>query len=186
MATGGKGLTKKEEFIYVVDKNNKAVGKATRKEVHDKKLMHRSVHILLFNSAGEFFIQKRGYKKDPFPEYWCSGAAGQVPYGETYEQAAKRELKEELGIETSLKLMEILKPSQDTGWEHVVVFVGRYDGEVNINEPPEEILDGKFCKPQALVEKFEEGRIKASPMLKILSKWVLENKEKLAKHGIRI
>jgi isopentenyldiphosphate isomerase len=52
------------EIFYVVDSEDKVVGQTTRGEVHAKSLLHCSVHILVFNSQRELFLQKREMTKD--------------------------------------------------------------------------------------------------------------------------
>lgn len=93
-----------EEKFDVVDENDNVLGIATRKECHSNpKLIHRGVHIFIFNSDEKLLLQKRSIKKDLYKGYWSSSAAGHVKSGETYEQTAKTELKEELGISTKLR-----------------------------------------------------------------------------------
>ena len=58
-----------EEIFDVIDENNKVIGKATRKEVHAKGLLHRAVHILIVNSKGEMLLQKRSMTKDLYKTY---------------------------------------------------------------------------------------------------------------------
>ena len=78
------------------------IRQASRDEVHQKKLMHRSVHILVFNSQVNLFLQKRSLIKDENPGLWDTSAAGHLDSGEDYLNCAKRELKEELGISCSM------------------------------------------------------------------------------------
>ena len=66
------------ELFDVVDSENRVIGQATRGEVHAKGLLHRSVHIWVFNSRGELFLQKRAMTKDENPGYWDSSAAGHL------------------------------------------------------------------------------------------------------------
>jgi len=86
------------ELLDVVDENDNVVAVKTRGEIHARGLMHRAVHILLFNSSGELFLQKRSLAKDEQPGKWDSSAAGHVDSGEDYADCARREIGEELGI----------------------------------------------------------------------------------------
>ncbi len=96
-----------QEFLDVVDESNEVVGAAPIDEIYNKRLNHRIVHVLIFNDKGEILLQMRSAKKEFCPGHWVTSAGGHVQKGETYEQAAKRELKEELGIEASLtKILE--------------------------------------------------------------------------------
>jgi len=95
------------EYFYVVDEKDRVIGKATREECHSSnRLIHRSVYVFLLDSEGRLFLQKRSSKKDLYSGYYTGSATGHVDYGETYEEAARRELKEELGIEeVQLKML---------------------------------------------------------------------------------
>ncbi|MFA6272183.1 MAG: NUDIX domain-containing protein [Patescibacteria group bacterium] len=93
------------EYIDVVDNKDQVVGKATRKEIYQNLLSHRIVHVLVFNRAGEMALQLRGNNVSYLPLHWCTSAGGHVNSGESYETAARRELKEECGIDTEIELM---------------------------------------------------------------------------------
>ena len=67
-----------------MDANDTVIDVMSRGEVHQLGLMHRSVHILVFNSADELFIQKRSMSKDSNPGLWDSSAAGHLDSGEDY------------------------------------------------------------------------------------------------------
>ncbi len=91
------------EILDIVDDNNQVTGKADRKEIYDKNLPHRIVHVLVFNSSGEMLVQLSSRQKSFRPNYWGTSAGGHVMSGESYEQAATRELKEEIGVEGKLE-----------------------------------------------------------------------------------
>src|SRR5262249_61942687 len=95
-------LTNNERFP-VVDKNDRILRDATRSEVHANNLRHRAIHILIFNSAAEVYLQQRSRWKDRHPLKWDSSAAGHVIAAESYDETARRELEEELGIGGPLK-----------------------------------------------------------------------------------
>jgi isopentenyl-diphosphate delta-isomerase type 1 len=130
------------ELFDVVDPEDRVVGQASRGEVHAKGLLHRSVHILVFNSQGELFLQKRALTKDENPGYWDSSAAGHVNAGEEYRMSAERELMEELGISSELQFFMKFSASQKTLWEHVESYLCTTDQKITIN--PIEISEGRF------------------------------------------
>ena len=66
------------------------IGREPRSVVHARGLRHRAVHVLVFNSAGELFLQKRSMTKDNDPGLWDSSCSGHVDAGETYDEAAVR------------------------------------------------------------------------------------------------
>lgn len=141
---------KEDELFDVVDAHDAVLRQATRREVHEQGLMHRAVHILVFNKNRDCLLQKRSLYKDKHPGVWDSSAAGHLDAGEDYESAARRELQEELGIE-GVRLIPLgkLEPSAQTGWEHVALFAARYDGRVHF---PAAEISGVMPFPAALVD----------------------------------
>ncbi len=87
-----------EEIVMIVDGENQPIAAVTRKIMRQQRLIHRATYILVFNTQGELFIQKRSRTKDIYPGYWDLAAGGVVLAGESYEESARRELREELGI----------------------------------------------------------------------------------------
>jgi isopentenyl-diphosphate delta-isomerase type 1 len=131
-----------EELLEIVNKDNQVTGRAPRSQIHAQQLMHRAVHIFLFNSREELFLQKRSAQKDEFPGYYDSSAAGHVDPQESYADAAARELEEELGITAALKKIAEIPACRDNGWEFSVFYTAVSDAPVSIN--PEEIAEGRF------------------------------------------
>jgi isopentenyldiphosphate isomerase len=88
-----------EELIEIVDTEGRTIGLRNRSEVHkDPSLLHKVVHILIFNDAGQLLLQKRSMKKDVAPGKWDTSVGGHVSPGEDWMVAALREMHEELGI----------------------------------------------------------------------------------------
>jgi 16S rRNA (adenine1518-N6/adenine1519-N6)-dimethyltransferase len=131
-----------EELLTVVDCNDHVVGSATRREIHGNNLVHRAVHILVFNRRGELFLQKRSAWKDRHPLRWDSSAAGHVDAGEEYDAAAARELREELGVDTALTAVGKIAASEQTGHEFITIYRGEHEGPFAL--PPAEIEHGEF------------------------------------------
>ena len=144
-----------DEVFDLVDSEDNVIGMATRKEVHSQKLFHRAVHVLLFNQAGQVFLQKRSPHKDTAPNCWDSSASGHVDSGETYYATAIRECQEELGVEIEqLEKLTKLHPDQQNGWEFVEVFLGQHEGPFDLN--PAEITEGKWCSQEDVDRMIEE------------------------------
>jgi len=143
------------EYFYVVDENDNVIGRASRSECHRKGLIHRSVYIIVINDRGEIFLQKRSMNKDLYPGYYACSATGHVEYGESYEEAAKRELKEELGIEAPLKKICKFKCFSETEREISVLYVCYHNGPFNLNS--EEISGGEFLKIDEVKRVLESG-----------------------------
>jgi isopentenyl-diphosphate delta-isomerase len=134
----------KEEIFDVCNERDEVIGQNTRAEVHRLDLMHRAVHVLVFNRRGEVFLQKRSMTKDTFPGAWDSSASGHLDSGEDYDACAVREVREELGIVMERPPERLFKIAAcaETGQEHVWVY--RYDCEGPFCLHPEEIEGGEW------------------------------------------
>ena len=148
--------TPSEEFFDVVDQDDAVVGRATRRAVHAQGLLHRAVHVLVYNRRGELFLQKRSRNKDTAPGVWDSSASGHVDAGEDYDACARRELAEEIG----LRLMHPpgrwfrLGACEDTGREFVWVYRAEAEGPFTLN--PEEIEGGAWYRPAEIARLVRE------------------------------
>ena len=91
------------EYLDIVNDNDQVIGNAPRPEIYEKKLTHRIVHVIVFNDTGEMALQLRSSNVKFCPLHWSTTVGGHVLAGESYEQAAKRECKEEVGIALPLK-----------------------------------------------------------------------------------
>jgi len=83
-----------EDIFDVVNERDEVVDRKPRSVVHRDGLLHRAVHVLVFNSRGQIFLQKRSMKKDRQPGLWDSSASGHVDSGEDYDTTAVREVRE--------------------------------------------------------------------------------------------
>lgn len=134
------------EFFPLVNEEGEVIGKATRTACHSGTfLLHPVVHLHVFNSAGELYLQKRALNKDIQPCKWDTSVGGHVDYGENPEIALNREVSEELGIQVfEPKFIKRYKFTSDQESELVHVFYTIYNGE--IKPDPVEISEGKFWK----------------------------------------
>ncbi len=130
------------ERFPVVDDQDRLIGDAPRAEVHGDNLLHRAVHILVFNHLGELFLQKRSPWKDRHPRLWDSSAAGHVEAGEGYDATAIRELQEELGVAAEVTRVAKLPASERTGQEFIWIYQARHDGPFELARS--EIEYGQF------------------------------------------
>ncbi|MBN2016467.1 NUDIX domain-containing protein [Candidatus Dojkabacteria bacterium] len=123
------------EYLDIVDTNGNIVGKDTRANLHkspDK--IHMTVNILIVNSKGEILVQQRSKNKKFGPGIWEISAGGHVESGSTPDETAKKELKEELGIEVELKFIEkkVFKFPEQSELAHL--YVGYSDGPFCLEE----------------------------------------------------
>jgi isopentenyl-diphosphate delta-isomerase len=149
------------EYLPVCDDQNRVVGRASREVIHAQGLLHRAVHVLVFNSKGQLFVQLRGPEKDTYPGCWDSSASGHVGLDETPEQAAHRELAEEIGLAGELALLGEQPACEETGWE----FVSAYT--LVTDDPPRwdgvEITDGRWMRPGEIREHIARGDFPLTP-----------------------
>lgn len=136
-----------EEIFDVVNERDEVIGRQTRREVHRLGLMHRAVHVLVFNSRGQIFLQKRSMSKDRQPGLWDSSASGHVDTGEEYDVCARRELGEELGLHLESPPQRLFKlpASTQTDQEHVWVYRCQAEGPFRLH--PDEIERGGWFTP---------------------------------------
>ncbi|NDV27943.1 NUDIX domain-containing protein [Desulfovibrio sp. JC010] len=117
-------MKKKFVQIEVVDQNNRPITSMDINEVHRQSLRHRSVIILVYDSEGKLFLQKRSPQKKLYAGRWDISAGGHVQTGESSEKAALRELETDLGIRSSnLKLIEEIEASSESGYEFVTLYI---------------------------------------------------------------
>ena len=110
------------ELFDVVDAEDRVIGQATRSEVHARGLLHRASHVFVFNSDGQLLLQQRSATKDAHPLCWTSSCSGHLDAGETYEIAAVRELKEEIGLEADVEFLVKLPAGPEPSNEHTALF----------------------------------------------------------------
>jgi 8-oxo-dGTP pyrophosphatase MutT (NUDIX family) len=166
----GNGMGSADELVTIVDQENNEIGAVYRWEMRARKLPHRATYILVFNSEGELYVQKRTQTKDVFPGYYDVAAGGVVLAGESYEQGAVRELEEELGIGDAL-LTELFDFYYED--EHIRLW-GRafscvYDGEMVLQE--EEVESGEFIKVDEVFQLAETEPF-TPDCLKVLRRYV--------------
>src|SRR5262245_18676314 len=134
-----------DERFPVVDESDRICGYASRAEVHGNNLRHRAVHILIFNQVGDVYLQQRSRWKDRNPLKWDSSAAGHVTAGENYDETARRELKEELGVDVPLERIFRLTASSRTDHEFICGYRGMVSASLTSNKC--EIERGMFFAP---------------------------------------
>lgn len=132
------------EYFEIVDEADRVIGTAPRFRCHgDPSLVHRVAHVIVVNGRDELFLQKRSPSKDIQPGKWDTSVGGHLKRGEDYDAAARREMKEELGIENeSLDFLYAYPLRNAIESENVRTYFCRYDGEIVFD--PAEITEGRF------------------------------------------
>ena len=148
------------ETLDVVNANDTVISQASQEEVYRKRLEHRIVHVLVFNAKHELALQLRSDSKSFCPGCWLTTDGGHVQAGETYEQAALREMREEIGIQTNLSLLGkdlYVVPSNKGLRKHLATFTAKHSGPFSCN--PTEVAAVKFfnlAEVQRMVERGEK------------------------------
>ncbi len=136
-----------DELFDVVDEHDEVQRQERREVVHAEELLHRAVHVFVFNKSGEVFLQKRSRLKDSHAGRWDSSASGHLDAGESYDACAVRELGEELGQRgEGLEFLARIPAGPATGWEFVHLYRARQDAPMRF--PCAEIEAGLWLAPK--------------------------------------
>lgn len=146
----------KDELFPLVDEQGNIIGAATRGECHDgSKKLHPVVHLHVFNTKGELYMQKRPEWKDIQPGKWDTAVGGHVDLGESVDMALKREVREELNI-TDFTPEFVISYVFESDIERELVFVYKtvYDGAI---QPSNELDGGRFWSIEEIKENLGKG-----------------------------
>lgn len=123
------------ELFDIVDEDDNVIRTAPRSACHgNPALIHRVAHVLVVNAKGDVLLQKRSPHKDIQPGKWDTSVGGHLDPGETYYDAALREMHEELGLSRlPLTFLYKSKIRNEIESENVATYLTRYDGEVAWN-----------------------------------------------------
>ena len=145
-------MDNQKELFPVVDEQGNVVGSISRGEAHNGcKVLHPVVHLHVFNSNGDLYLQQRPLWKDMQPGKWDTACGGHVDFNETIEQALHREVKEELGITDYLPErigMYVFEGKRER--ELVYVHKTVYDGTIQPSR--DELAGGRFWSRKEIME----------------------------------
>jgi isopentenyl-diphosphate delta-isomerase len=163
-----------DEYFIVVDPDDKVLGKATREECHsNRRLIHRSVYVFVVNDTNKVFLQKRSMSKDLYPGYFTGSATGHVDFGEDYDEAAKRELREELGIDVPFLQLGKVKSFTRNEREFSMLYICRCNGPVKFDT--EEITEGEFVSIESIKRSLRSGDRKFADGFKVAFRELLKH-----------
>ena len=143
-----------QERVVVVDEHNHITGTVSRQQMRNETLCHRATYVFVFDSEGRVYVQERTMNKDLYPGFFDPATGGVVAEGEEYDEAAYRELEEELGISgVPLTAHCHFYFHNDDCRVWGKVYSCQYDGELIlqkdevaavVREKPEHILSNRF------------------------------------------
>ena len=140
------------ELVDVVDAQDRVVGRASRGEVRAHRLRHRATYLLVFNNRGELFIHLRTADKDIYPSYWDVAVGGVVGAGESYDDGARRELAEEVGIRDAVpEALFDFAHEDERNCVNGRVYRVVWDGPLVLQA--EEVVRGEWLPPAAVRER---------------------------------
>ena len=141
--------------IDAVDSHDRPVGVIPRSEVFRLRAGFRVAHDLLFNSRGELLVQQLASERDRHPSQWGSSVAAYLFSGESYQEAADRRLREELGVSIPLKFIGMTSMDDDGSRKFIGVFTGRADGPFHYDR--RHIASLEFLPVSKIEELMNEG-----------------------------
>lgn len=149
----------KEEIFPVVTPDGEVTGSATRRDCHGgSMLLHPVVHLHLVTPEGDVYLQKRVMTKDIQPGRWDTAVGGHVDYGETPDEALRREAREELGYEPVMpRMIARYVFCSDRERELVHVYAECVGRDVALSPDPGEIETGRFWTPAEIAQAAGQG-----------------------------
>ena len=130
------------ELVDVVNDAGETVAVVTRREMRLRRLPHRTCYVLVFNGRGELFTHLRTPTKDVYPAHWDVAVGGVLAAGESFVAGARRELREELGVDAALEPLFPVRFADDRTVVHGTAYRTLHEGPFRLQ--PEEVVRGEF------------------------------------------
>ena len=145
--------------VAVVTPDDRFVRWSDREEVHRDRLDHRSVHVAILDRAGRLVVQRRHPAKRTHAGLWDVSVSGHVEeedyvagpderLDEVYLAVARRETREELGIDAELEPVAAFPPEPGVHYEVIRLFRGVHDGPYT--PQPDEVVEVRAVDEEEL------------------------------------
>lgn len=150
-----------QELLPIVDADGNVTGQTTRAIAHNgiDKPLHPVVHLHLFNTAGDLYLQHRPAWKDIQPDRWDTAVGGHVDYGEELLTALRREVREEIGIDITALGADVQHLASyvfESPRERELVNAFRLVTDV-APQPSAELDGGRFFSPEEIHQRIGTG-----------------------------
>jgi isopentenyl-diphosphate delta-isomerase len=161
------------EYVVLVNDNDMPLGTMEKMEAHERGKLHRAFSVFIFNKKGEMLLQRRADEKYHSPGLWTNAACSHPRPGEDVSDAARRRLKEEMGLECDLKEIFSFKYKANVGdgmieHEYDHVLTGTCDDEPSPD--PEEVSDWKYMNMKDLLDDIKKNPKQYTEWFKIAVK----------------
>lgn len=130
------------ELVDVFDELGRPIGTVTRREMRARRLPHRCVYVLVFDSRGDLLVHLRTPEKDVYPSHWDVAVGGVLAAGEGFDAAASREAREELGVEVTCEPLFPIRYADADTVVHGMVYRAVHEGPFRLQ--PEEVVRAEF------------------------------------------
>jgi len=145
-----------DELVDVVDASGDVVGVVTRAEMRARRLPHRCTYVFVFDGRGRLFVHLRTDSKDVYPSHWDVAVGGVLAAGESFDEGARRELGEELGVSAALEAVGPFRFEDSRTLVHAVVYRCVHEGPFRLQ--PEEVVRGEFVTRAELADRVARER----------------------------
>lgn len=153
--------------ILFVDKNDQPIGFGSRDEARANAISYRLSRVILRDENGRILSQQRSENKRHYPGLWTDSASGHVDKGEDYEQAAHREMFEEIGIKTDLVFLGNFSGTHEDHEVEWRVFSGVFEGHIHSSDElvlqQSEVQGSAWYDLDVLKNEMKENPSKFSP-----------------------
>ena len=145
-----------DELVDIIDDAGQVIGTATRRAMRQQRLPHRCVYVLVFNTHGDLFIHLRTATKDVFPSHWDVAVGGVLAAGESFDEGARREGAEELGVELEPQALFPFRYADERSVVQAMVYRAVHDGPFSLQA--EEVVRGEFVPLEEVLTRARRDR----------------------------
>lgn len=144
-----------EELVGIIDESGREIDAVPRSVMRRDNLLHRATAVVVRDPSGRIYVHRRTDTKDVYPGMYDCCAGGVVTAGEDVDEAARRELAEELGIEGTPLRPLFVAPYADEHTRYLAhVYEASWDGPVRWQ--PEEVAWGDWLTQAQLAELVDD------------------------------